>query len=111
MPEDPVRQYLNAREELDNSLSRIKAMQSIMSEASNALEKPFEFKVVNVDIIYPPELSRAKDITSIDAKQWPDARRIAETIAGLHRAYRQVFNLWAYLPERDKKNLSPPPPR
>ncbi len=109
MSEDPIRKYLDAKNELDKALSTVEGLKSIIGEVAKALNKPYSFMVSNVNVGFPAEVAMAGGIPTLNADEWPSAKQIAETLAALHKEHHQVRNLWFSLSETDRKNLAPPP--
>jgi len=110
MSEDPIRKYLDAKSELDATYSKVQKLQTIITDVASALNKPYSFMVSNVGVGFPPEVAMAR-VPSLNADDWPSAKQLAETLASLHNAYKQVENSWMAIPQVDRKNLTPPPSR
>ena len=110
MSEDPIRKYLDTKNELDKALSKLEGLKSIIGEVVKALNKPYSFMVSNIDVGFPAEVAMVSGTPTLNANDWPSAKQIAETLASLHQARKHAISCWTSLSDPDKKNLAPPEP-
>jgi len=109
MSEDPVRKYLDGRARLEQALSKVNELASVVGPVGNALESdPLHLIVSNIDVGFPPEVAFSYRTPTLDAHKWPSAKQIAETLAAMHKAIHEVSNLWASVSVKDRANLTPP---
>lgn len=109
MSEDSVRKYLDAKTKLDEALSEVEKLASIIEPTGSTLRHdPWHLMVSNISVGFPPEVALVSSTSTLDANKWPSAKQIAETLATMHQAQHEVGNLWASVPAKDRANLTPP---
>ena len=104
-----IQNYSTAIDELQQARTKIQQMHKIINEVSCSLLNPYEFTVSNVNVEFPPESATVKEITSLDANEWPSAQQIAEAIVNLHHRYLQAQNAYNALSEKEQEIVGFPP--
>ena len=105
---DPGHKYLDAKAKLDSAEKAVTNLVSCLDQVVNALRKdPWSFSVSNVKVSFPTEAVMGG--YSLNGDEWPSAQQIAETLATLHQARKEVTSAWASLSPADRSNLPPPP--
>jgi len=108
MAEDPVRNYLDAKAELDKTKQKVSDITKLIAEVGEALKRdPWSLMISNVDVGFPPEVAMGES-RSLNANNWPTARQIAELLSAMHKARHGAVNAWASLSGPDRENLTPP---
>jgi hypothetical protein len=110
MPQDPVRAYLDAKEQLDEAYNQVKKVRRIITEVSQMLQNPYEFMVSGTDVVFPSEIGLVRTPT-LSAADWPNAKQIAQSLVGLHQTYRIAQNAWGNLSQADRANVEKLPDR
>lgn len=106
MADDPIRKYLDARNEFDQATRNAGRLTDIIVEAGRHLQRWQEVTVSNVGVGFPAELIGGP---SIDAHQWPTAEELAEVLASWHDARHTTRNAWRAVPDSDHQGLQSPP--
>lgn len=108
MAKDPVREYLDAKSELDKAKNTIREMTLVINKVATALRLDRErFVVTGTEIVIPAELLGG-NVDSLKANEWPSAEQIAQNLKVMHDAHRKAKVLWEVLSDSDKKNSVPP---
>ena len=108
MPDDLIRNYQDARRELDSARAKVQEMQRLIFKVGKGLEMPFSFMVSNCSVSLPYEVVSTVGIPTLNAREWLSAEQIAENLANLHSAYRQAQNCWLAIPKADRSKVTPP---
>jgi len=106
MEDEPIRKYSKACEELDKAVEEVESLQSLIGEVFKALDNPYKLmvsNVSNVDVNFPPEVAMVGGIPTLNADNWPTAKKIAQVLSNLHRKRRNAKELWFALSNADKK--------
>ncbi len=110
MPADPVRNYQDARAQLDEVYARVVRIRRIVSEVSQMLSHPYDFMVSGTDVTFPPGVGIVRTPT-LSASDWPSAKQIAQSIAAMHGAYAIAQNAWSNLSDSDRAKVDRLPER
>ncbi len=109
MSEDPIRRYSDAVKEFDNAYRRIREIGTIVSDVSHYLNnKPHTFTISNIDVNFPTDIGLARDVFTLDAKNWPSAKEIAEAIVDLYNKRERLKKVWDSLSTTDKSLVNAP---
>ena len=110
MAKDPVRNYLEAKDQLDEIFNKVLKIRRTVTEVSQMLQQPYDFMVSGTDVAFPPGVGIARTPT-LSASDWPSAKQIAQSLAALHGAYTIAQNAWWNLPDEDKAKTEKLPER
>jgi hypothetical protein len=87
-------------------------MRTIIAEVGQALLRPYELMVSNVQSGgFPAEVAMGEGIPSLNAQKWPTAQQIAEALSDLHKKRHEAGNAWGALSEADRKLVKFLPPK
>lgn len=104
---DAVQRYVEAREALVRLEARVRETVGRVRQAAAALEHWRSVHVVNAGVGFPKEVAMMG--REIDAKQWPTALELAETLAAWHEGAEAAWAAWDRVPPADRARLEPPP--
>jgi hypothetical protein len=110
MTDDQERKYSDARREEEQALQKVLAIGSFISDVAHAINtKPYEMRVSGVNVELPPQVALPAGQPSLNAKDWPSAKQIAEALANLHTKRHEVSDLRRSLLPADQNIMTPPP--
>jgi hypothetical protein len=110
MPQDPVRVYKDALEELDEAYNKMKKIRRIITDAGQMLVHPYEVLVRGTDVRFPSDVGLVRTPT-LDASDWPSAKQVAQVLVTLHEKYRAAQGAWAKLSDEDRATVEKLPDR
>lgn len=99
---DPLIEYDNAQRRRDQATNKCDRLREIVMKAADALRDWRVAAVSNINIPLPSSTR-----TSIDAKTWPTAQQIAETLAEFHAADHALDSAIRRLPKSMQDRLTP----
>ncbi len=106
--EHPLSRYSKANDELYKSIKDMQKVSSLISEVGRELtNNPYKFCVSNCNVGLPMEVTFTHCPT-LDANEWPTAKKIAESIADLWSKKKAVENAWYTLSDADRKLVKKP---
>ena len=102
---DAVRAYLDARQHLLQAKSAADAVVAEIRQAALLLTNWQNVRVGNGTATFPADdqLDRV-----IDARTWPTADDLAQTLVRWHEAKRETEGAWGRVVQRDREGLRPP---
>jgi hypothetical protein len=108
MAKDTLREYLDAKNELDKAKKTVQEMIIVIAKVATALRRDlWHFVVTDAGIVFPAEVLAGAS-NSLKANEWPSAEQIAKNLTAMHATYRKAKGLWDSLSAPDRKNLAPP---
>ncbi len=110
MAQDPIRIYLEAKANFDAEYKKIQNMQKIIAEVAERLKEPLRFSVSNVKVNFPTEVLIGH-FPTLNADEWPSARKMAERLVEMDAAYSKAETAWNNLCAEDRVNLVELPSR
>lgn len=107
---DPIAAYQQALQKYEHAKRAVEAMVSLIDVAATALKRDWRrVGVSNVNIGFPAEVILIPGNLSINGSDWPDGKRLAETLAGYHSAKHELDNAYARIPDSYRSVIQPPP--
>lgn len=100
MADDPIRAYLDAKREFDQTKRNVEKMVAVVRDAGNKLGRCHDVSVSDVGVGFP--VGRG---ASISGREWPDAKQLAETLADWHKQYNDLRNKYQAVPGADRSGL------
>ena len=110
MSQDTARDYLDAKEQLDEAYNKVRKVRRVITDASQMLQNPYEILVSGTDVTFPPEVGLVRT-PILSAADWPSAKQIAQSLVALHQTYRIAQNAWNKLDQADRANVEKLPDR
>jgi hypothetical protein len=101
MSPDPIANYKDAKEQLDEANAKVIRLRRIVTEVSQFLQHPYEFMISGTDVNFPSELGLVRTPT-LSADEWPSAKQMAQSLVALHQKYRIAQNAWSNLSQSDR---------
>ena len=89
MADDPRLKLLDAEKALKQATREAEKVMRVITDAGNQLRHWQNVRVTNIKI---PIEGLGPSAPSIDAKQWPNAKQLAEVLAAWHKADGAVLN-------------------
>ena len=107
--EDPIRKYSKATEEFNEAYSRVRSFGMLFLDVAHQLNnKPYDIGISGISAQLPPEMALAKKSYTLNAKKWPTAEQIAESIASLYNKREKLNDAWESLSPTDRGLVTPP---
>lgn len=100
---DPIREYLDARQTLEEATRRTQSAVTRIEVAAERLRRWREVVTPSAGG-FPIEMVNA---LSIDP--WPTAQEVGNLLKAWHQAKREADNAWQGVPEGHRYGLQPPP--
>jgi hypothetical protein len=110
MSQNPIRDYKDAKEQLDEAYTKLLKIRRIITDVSQMLLHPYEFLVSGTDVAFPSEIGLVRTPT-LSASDWPSAKQIAQSLVALHQTYRIAQNAWMNLSQADRAQVEKLPDR
>lgn len=107
MSTDPIRAYLDARNNLEQAAQRAERMVGIILGAAIKLRDWKRVMVSNANVGFPAEIALTTQ-NSIRADEWPTAQQLAEALAQWHQARSAARSAWSAVPSSDRPGIQPP---
>ncbi len=104
MAADPIHDYLNARQVLEEATRQVQQAVDLISNASIMLFRNWRNVVTPSAGGFPMDLVNAPSVES-----WPTAQQLGELLKGWHKAKREADNAWRQVPAESRYGLQPPP--
>lgn len=104
MSEDPIRHYLSLLDVFEIHTNRVQEMINHIQDGASKLHHWDNVIIANIGVSFPIGCQY-----DINADHWPNAQKLAETLAAWHSAHHELDNAWRRIPAHDRANLRPPP--
>lgn len=109
---DPIAAYQQAVQKYEQAKRAVEEMVSLIDAAATALKRDWRrVGVSNVNVGFPAEVNLIRGNPSINGSNWPDGKRLAETLAGCHSAKHELDNAYRQIPDAQRSVIQPPPER
>ncbi|MEX0784387.1 MAG: hypothetical protein WD557_17235 [Dehalococcoidia bacterium] len=105
MPQDPIREYQEARKEFAAAKAKADEFVTVIVEAGHNLREWPWVGVANLPNANFPSGSKHY----IDAKKWPSIVDPTEVLQAAHAAEYRLRQAWSSIPSTDREGLQPPP--
>ncbi len=112
MATDPISGYQEAHTRYDRATRAVENMVALITATSDALRQNWKrVSVSNVGVGFPAEVNLIRGNPSVNGSDWPDATRLAKTLAEWHTARHELDNAYGRIPESQRSVIQPPPPK
>ena len=111
-PTDPISAYQEAQKEYDRVTRAAEKMAATISAVGQSLTRNWRrFSVSNIGVGFPAEVNMIQGNPSVNGDDWPDAHRLAQTLADWHKARHDLDNAYRRIPENQRSVIQPPADR
>jgi hypothetical protein len=108
MVDDPIREYLDKRNDAAVARAAVKRMGERVQHGAYCLNNTWAATTIeHVDVALPMAGTSGSAIP-IDGREWPTATQIAETLHTCHLAYDAMQAAWKVLAVAHQAGLQPP---
>ena len=102
--------YQTALQRLEQAKARLESVKQTITTVSQTLSYGWDRLIIsNTGMAFPEEVLRDRSTHSINANEWPDARRLASDLNEYHEARFAVRDAYSRIPDNFRAVVQPPP--